>query len=150
MGKMNFWAVLIITIALLQGCASKNREYTPHYFDVQQEDTEKPKALVKASGVVRIYKVDDKTIRCSFGDMVKSFFSFGIYKIGIDSVVLSEGTHQLSIKIDIGSKIHMPKINFQADNEYLIDYVIKTDGNMRRYNFWIENVTTGKIVAGKK
>ncbi len=150
MRNVNYWTVLIIAIALFQGCSTKNRVYTPHYFDVQVEDTEKPKALVKASGSIRIFKVDNKIINCSFSDKLKCFFSFNLYKIGVDSVVLSEGAHQISIKISIAGEIYIPKINFEAGNEYLIDSVLKKENNMRKKYFWIENLTTGKIVAGKK
>jgi len=143
----------MLSLVALSGCGAKfvsgeiKDSYSPKSIDNAKDDNA---AVVKLAGGLYVWKVDRQELVGSF----KRGFSLAGNLIGMDepdSLILNEGSHSLFLTKQ-GREYSMAILQFpfKRNHEYLVGYIEKNNGNYHKIMYWMEDVTEGQVVYGKK
>ncbi len=146
MKKMFLKLGLLVSVLAMVGCsksytyfeADVRSEYYPFAVENVKEDKA---ATIKTVNGVSIFKVDDNRIANLFEAMAGKH----------DSILVAEGSHTLvGSKRSTGRDMYIGKAFYQANHEYLIDYIEEREGRTITTHYWVKDITENKIVFGKE
>ncbi|WP_415398300.1 hypothetical protein [Sulfurimonas sp. CS5] len=147
MDKKLLGSLLFSLLLLFTGCSTTYYEakpkdtYTPTKINVTEKYSKNDVALIKVADGISIWEVD--------GERKVNAFKMILGLSGLDSILIPEGDHRFACrkKYRSGYNIRINNTFFKGGHEYLVDYLQVDD---KKIYYWVEDLTDGKIVYGKK
>lgn len=140
-----YFYLLIVSMLLLSGCAPMKGGFSGGKDDGELKASYKPLAIDDGpvSELAVIKAADNLIIVTVDGKRYSNFVKVMVGK-GVAAVIVKEGRHTilgfLGVDLNIGS------VFYKKGHEYFIDYARRSP----KVHYWVEDLTTGEIVYGKK
>lgn len=134
-----FGALLLMTIMVI-GCASNSisqmrESYT--YTSIEGADKENG-AIIKCGQGTYIWAVDGNRKVSALQLLLSG-------NEGLDSIIIKDGYHSISAAVRSGG-FEIGTVKYESGHEYFIG----TYANGNKLHYWVEDLTTQKVVYGKK
>ncbi len=141
---------IFVVASILSACSSgpyysqavKRTDYEPLAINTDQSQLN---ATVYAPKDVYFTEVDATKLD---GIKYLRFFANGFP----NSIYLSPGSHSIQMWKDGNPDfdLHLHSIKLEASQNYYVNYETVQEGNRVRIVYWVENMSTGEVVYGKK